>query len=244
MKNGTNKWLTIISILLLVANAVTLTLLWTNKEKHHRDEAAPMPPPPQGQAFEFITKELSLTQAQQDAYKILREEHQAAQRVLQDSIRFAKDAFFDLLKSPAVKDTVLQAASNKGLAFQQQLELMTFKHFQKVRTLCTPEQQKRFDEIIKQVLLQMSGPRMRPPGPPPEMQGKDSGNIQSSPAKGSKAGGNRMPPPPGAGVRPDGPPPPPGKWGRRPPPPGDMPPPPPSAGRREDGPPPLKENIQ
>jgi Spy/CpxP family protein refolding chaperone len=231
MKNiSNNRWLTIISIILLVANAVTLTLLWSNHSKHRRDEnAAVQPPPPGGQAFEYITNELKLTQQQQDAYKVLREAHHAAQVVLQDSIRKSKDVFFDLLQMPSVNDTVLHNASKKGLEFQEQLEIMTFKHFQQVRALCTPEQQKRFDEIIKEVVLQMNAPRMRPPGPPPAEQGKDSSNTKQPAGKAD--GMDRMPPPP------------PGKWGRRPPPPppGEMPPPP-GQGRRGDGPPPRENN--
>lgn len=235
-----NRWLTIISIVLLVANAVTLTLLWTGERRHREDRAA-IPPPPGGQVFEFITKELQLTPQQQDAYKILREEHQAAQRVLQDSIRKSKDAFFNLLPDSSLTDAVLKAQSDKGLAFQQQLELLTFRHFQKLRAICTAAQQKKFDAIIKEVLLQMSGPRMRPQGPP-TVADTDSGKMQAPRAKEERP--ERRPPPPGQGFRGDGPPPPPpGKWGQRPPPPGDMPPPPPGEGRRRgDGPPPPKEN--
>ncbi len=229
MKNGINKWLTIISILLLVANAVTLTLLWNKKGREG-------PAPLQGQVFEFVTRELNLTQAQQNEYKVLREQHQAAQRLLQDSIRLAKDAFFELLRVPVVNDTVLQAASNKGLLLQQQLEIVTFKHFQKVRMLCTLVQQQKFDEIIKQVLLQMSGPRMRPPGPPPADQAVDTENIPPKAVSKEASNKDRVAPPEDTGMRREGPPP--GKWGRRPPPPGDMPPPPPGAERRGDGPPP------
>ena len=242
MKNfSNNRWLTIISILLLVANAVTLTLLWTNG-RHHREEAQAMqvPPPPGGPVFEFITSELKLSPQQQDAYKILREAHQAAQRVLQDSIRKSKDAFFEMLPDSSINDSLLKNMNAKGLAFQQQLELLTFRHFQKLRALCTADQQKKFDEIIKEVLLQMGGPKMRPPGPPPAA-GSDSGKMPPVAGKGERP--ERRPPPPEQGFRGDGPPPPPGKWGQRPPPPGDMPPPPPGGGRRRgDGPPPPREN--
>ncbi|MEI7736851.1 MAG: Spy/CpxP family protein refolding chaperone [Ferruginibacter sp.] len=223
MKNiSNNRWLTIISIVLLVANAVTLTLLWT-REKRHREDAPhiQVPPTPGGQGFEFITKELQLTPQQQDAYKILREVHQAAQRVLQDSIRKSKDVFFEQLPDSNLTDAVLKTQSDKGLAFQQQLELLTFRHFQKLRAMCTAEQQKRFDAIIKEVLQQMGAPRMRPQGPPP-VAGTDSGKMEMPKGNGNRP--ERRPPPPGQGFREDGlpPPPPPGEGRRR----GDGPPPP------------------
>ncbi|MBK7306324.1 MAG: hypothetical protein IPI88_04330 [Chitinophagaceae bacterium] len=80
MSNATNnRWLTIITLLLLTANIVTLALLWTNK-KPDREEFIPPPPPqqPGGQVFEFISNELKLDSAQQETYKKLREEHQLA----------------------------------------------------------------------------------------------------------------------------------------------------------------------
>ncbi len=167
-----NRWLSIITILLLIANVVTLTLLWANDKKTDTNK---IPLPPSGPVFEFITKELNLNQQQQDAYKILRDEHQALQRTLQDSIRKARDNFFELMKLPAVTDSVLQIASNKGLTFQQQLEILTFKHFQKLRILCNAEQQIKFDNVIQIVLRKMTNARPQGPGgpPPPGARGEN-----------------------------------------------------------------------
>lgn len=168
-----NRWLHILTILLLIANIVTLTLLWTNNKKN---ADAKIPPPPSGPVFEFITKELSLNQQQQDAYKILRDKHRAAQLVLQDSIRKSKDVFFELMKLPDVSDSILQKASSKGTAFQQQLDILTFKHFQKVRALCNAEQQIKFDNVIQDALRKMAVARPHGPGgPPPPGEREDNG---------------------------------------------------------------------
>jgi hypothetical protein len=45
---------------------------------------------------------------------------------------------------------------------QALLETVTFQHFTEVRKICTPEQQKKFDEIIREAL------RMMGPSPPPK----------------------------------------------------------------------------
>jgi len=173
MKNFTNnRWLGIAIIILLLANIVTLVLLWTNKNKPGGM------PPQQEQAFQFVTEQLQLTQQQQDAYKKLRDDHRAAQRLIQDSIHDAKDAFFALLQQPNVPDTVLNAAAKKCSALDEQADLLTFRHFQQVRAICTAEQQKKFDTIIKDVLRRMASGR--PQGPPPNGRGP----------------GDNMPPPP------------------------------------------------
>ena len=168
MNNSTNnRWLTVITLLLLTANIATLTILWV----HHRggdrgDNKLPPPPPGGGQVFEFITNELKLDSAQQAAFRKLRDEHQAGQKDIQDSIRKVKDAFFELLKQPNIDDAAVQAAAKKASETEQQLELLTFRHFQKLRAICNPEQQKKFDTIIQDVLRHMAPPRNRM-GPPP-----------------------------------------------------------------------------
>ncbi len=171
-----NRWLSIATLILLVANIVTLTLLWTNKKNDATDKKDPPAP-----VFEFLTKELQLNEQQQAAYKLLRDKHQADQKKFRDSIRKAKDALFSLLKQPNVADSLLQEYSRRATAFDQQLDIITFKHFQEVRALCNTEQQKKFDTIIQDVLRRMAGPR-RGRRPPPG---------------GKREGPGGFPPPPG-----------------------------------------------
>jgi Spy/CpxP family protein refolding chaperone len=165
MSNSTNnRWLSVVTLLLLTANIVTLALLWTNKKNNHDTDR---PQPQQGgQVFEFITHELSLDSVQQGLYKKLREEHQAGVRPLQDSIRKAKDRFFDLMQDTNVTESAIQEYSKKIGELEQQRDVFTFKHFQKLRAICNKEQQIKFDNIIKDVLRRMGGPK-RPQGPPP-----------------------------------------------------------------------------
>ncbi len=170
MNNFTNnRWLSVITLLLLTANIVTLTLLWTNKSSRRGDMK---PPPLQGQAFEFLSTELKLDPAQQDAYKKLREEHRAGQRAYQDSIGIAKDNFFALLQQVNVSDSTLQVYSSKVGDLEQQRDILTIKHFQKLRALCNKEQQNKFDSIIQEVLKRM-GAAKRPPGPAPGLENGD-----------------------------------------------------------------------
>ena len=163
MNNFTNnRWLSVVTLLLLTVNIVTLALLWTNKNKGTGN----MKPPPGGQVFEFLTNELKLDAQQQEAYKILREEQQQARKGIQDSIRMAKDEFFALLKKPDVSDSVIHLYSGKAIAVEQQLDEFTFRHFQKLRAICNAEQQKKFDDIIQEALHRMAPPRREGPPPP------------------------------------------------------------------------------
>ena len=180
--NKNNRWLSIVTIILLLANVVTLFMLWSNRNEQSKNAGTPQQMP--AQPFEYISKELNLDQSQQEAYKKLRDQHQAVQRLMQDSIRKAKDVFFELLQKPGVSDSLLRVTDKRSTDLVAEMDIITFKHFQQVRELCKPEQQKRFDAIIKEVLHRMSGPRKGPPpgdmhppgaghdGPPPPPPGQ------------------------------------------------------------------------
>lgn len=172
MQNFTNnRWVFVITLLLLTANIVTLTLLWTNKGKEEKRESR-MPPPPGAQVFEYLSHELKLDESQREAYRKLRDEHQAGVRNIRDSFqRPAKEALFELLKKSAVSDSEVHVLSSRTAAADQQLDEFTFRHFQKLRAICNPEQQRKFDEIIQDALRMMAQPRRQ--GPPPGMEHED-----------------------------------------------------------------------
>jgi periplasmic protein CpxP/Spy len=168
---ASNRWLSFITLLLLTANIITLALLWTNKS--HEKVNDKLPPPPDGRAFEFIIQELKLDSAQQLAYAKLREEHQLGQRENRDSINKAKDNLFELLKQSNVTDSTLNIYSSRIGYFEQQRDVVNFKHFQKLRVICTKEQQIKFDNIIREAMRRMGGPRGQQGPPPPGMEKED-----------------------------------------------------------------------
>ncbi|MBL0146436.1 MAG: hypothetical protein IPP48_12520 [Chitinophagaceae bacterium] len=156
-----NRWLTILTILLLTANIVTLVLLWKQRNIAHSPAFAEQMP-----AFEFIIRELKLNSSQQATYMQLVKEHREGQKSFQDNIRLAKDSFFSLLQNNTA-DALLKTESNKVANAIGELELYNYKHFQKLRAICNAEQQKKFDSIIKDILHRMAQPRRSQELPPP-----------------------------------------------------------------------------
>ena len=159
-----NKLLTWLVILLLIANAATIAMFWLGKPKR--------PPAPQGSAIDFLIKELNLDAKQQEQYKKLADEHRQAAEKIRQQVKEAKDSLFDLIKDPAVSDSVKQARAAIAGKKIEQIDLLTLNHFQQVRQLCNTEQQKKFDMIIQQVTAMMGQPRPPmgpggPQGPPP-----------------------------------------------------------------------------
>ncbi len=154
-----NSWLYLVAGIIITANIVTLAMLWIHRggNDEHRDR-------PQGpNLFEYLSKELSLSKQQQDAYRDLRNEHREGSRQLQDSIRNAKDELFDLLKQTNVQEEAIMQQSNKAASLGAKLDNLTFHHFQKLRALCDPDQQKKFDGVIRDALRMMGPQRHGPP---------------------------------------------------------------------------------
>ena len=156
-----NKLLTWLVVLLLIANAATITMFWVGKPKQ--------PVQPKGQAKDFLIAELKLDTKQQEQFLVLVKDHRKAVEQLRVKVKEAKDNFFDLLKQKEVADSVKKTAAAAVSTITEQIDLLTLNHFQKVRELCNPEQQKKFDEIIHQVTSMMGQqrPRMGPGGSPP-----------------------------------------------------------------------------
>ncbi len=179
-----NKWMAIGIVVLLLANITTLTVIWYMRA----GQPLPFgPPPPQNQTFDFVVKELSLSTEQQAQYAALRTEHQQQTNKIRLQIKQEKDSLFSLIQQPAVADTAIQALIEFTALKQGELDMATFTHFRKLRAICTPAQQIKFDSIIVQVsrMIGPAGGGGRPGGPPPPHK------------PGEERGAGGPPPPPG-----------------------------------------------
>lgn len=167
-----NKWLTVAFVILILLNVTTLAVFWWSK-KVPLEEAVP----PQGGAMTFLIKELQLDSAQQQQLIVFRDEHRSATREIRKKNREAKETFFSLLEKEGITATEIDQAATVSARYDAELSKITFDHFKKIRSICTPVQQKKFDEIIHEVLRMLSGPQ----GPPPPRDGRPPGPHPDGP---------------------------------------------------------------
>ncbi len=85
-------------------------------------------------------------------------------RPMYDEMRKAKDSLFQLLKDSAISDSAVSVAADQIAQRQKMLDLQTFTYFRKVRMLCTPEQQPKYDSLIQNMFSKMNRPPRRPDG--------------------------------------------------------------------------------
>ena len=153
-----SRLLTGLILLLLIANMLTLGLYWWKR-------TLPAPPPMRNERVaDFLVHELQLDSTQRIAYQQLVNTHRKDVQEIREKTRTSKEAFFELLKKENVSEAEIKNAAANASAAQQEIDLLTFHHFQKVRALCNESQKEKFDDIIQDV-LRMNAPQQGPPPP-------------------------------------------------------------------------------
>lgn len=163
MNTSKNKLLTWLVFLLLIANLATIVMFWLGKPKPPRSAFG-------GGPAEFLIKELQLDSIQQKQFEVLRTQHHDSAEKIRTQIKETKESFFSLLKQTTISDSAKQFAAKAVSIQTEKLDVLTFNHFQKLRAICKPAQQKKFDEIMLELTQMISQQRPRGPEgnrPPP-----------------------------------------------------------------------------
>lgn len=161
MKISKVQALTILVVLLLLVNLVTLAGVWKYvlANEHHG------PPPPHSPGA-FLIEKLNLNEEQVKLFDGLREEHFSQMKALQEHIKVEKEALYDVLQDPNADSAKSTKHMQTIMRYEEQLERITFEHFKQVRAICNPQQQQHFDVIIDEVIRMMNRqPRKGPPPP-------------------------------------------------------------------------------
>ncbi|MEO6289779.1 MAG: hypothetical protein ABIO76_07660 [Ginsengibacter sp.] len=149
--NKTNRSLFAIIIFLLLTNLVMLAFfVFLNKganESSGNNE--------KGKFSTSLQKDVGFTQAQFDKYQALRKVQMEKVRPYFNEVRKAKFKFYDLLYTVPVTDSVLNNAAELIGTKQEELDIHIFRHFERVRGICTPDQLPRFDTALKKLIIRL-----------------------------------------------------------------------------------------
>ena len=155
----------IIITLLVVLNLCTLAFMWFNRPGRERQGD-------KQQAATFLIRELQMTKAQQEQYQRLRNEHRSKLDVLSERDKVLHKHFFDLLLLESADSVSLDAMASAIAANRKEMEFVTYEHFDLIKKILNPDQQKKFDSIFQNVIrmvlpLPPPPPQLPPPPPPP-----------------------------------------------------------------------------
>jgi protein CpxP len=155
MRPPRQRWLLVLVAILLITNIATLSIYWFKKPGHDggagRDASNR-----EKRMGQFMVDQMKFDANQEATYWKLRDSMIAIQKPVMDSIRNAKKRFFDLLNQPEATDSLLINRSNEIADLQKKLDIVTFRHFQKVRAICRPDQLQKFDTVIKEIVNRMT----------------------------------------------------------------------------------------
>lgn len=157
---------------LALLNLGTLVILWKKTDQkpvvHHI---------PSGGIKDKLATDLSLTDAQYEAFKKMVEKHKAIMRKLGSEIQEARKDYFGLLGANADESTAGARLRRIG-DLQMKIEKATVDHFLELKASLTPEQAQRFEEIYADALRMMI---RKPMGPPPHHRGGPHGHHPPPP---------------------------------------------------------------
>ena len=145
----------IIAALLLTNIAVLAYFLWI-KQPEKRDKGQDNKP--KIDMVDRLRDSVGFNDEQVTQFKQLKDEHWATLKPMFDEMRKAKDSLFKLVSDPNASDSVIDKVSDVIAQKQKALDLQTFNHFKKVRALCTPEQQAKYDSLIQRMFRKMGKP--------------------------------------------------------------------------------------
>jgi Spy/CpxP family protein refolding chaperone len=147
------RFLYLVIVVLLLLNAGSLAFMIMHRP--HRGG------PPE--VAHWLAAELKLTTEQEQQYKQLLQQHREKMDAIQQTDRELHDRFFAQLKTAEPDTLLVNSIADSIAANRVQIELLTFNHFRQIRSICTVEQQQKFDAVIDEVLHRMAPGR---PGPP------------------------------------------------------------------------------
>jgi periplasmic protein CpxP/Spy len=155
MRPPRQRWLLVLVAILLITNIATLSIYWFKKPGHDgrpgRDGGNR-----EKRMGQFMVDEMKFDSSQKATYWKLRDSIMVIQKPVMDSVRSAKKRFFDLLNQPDASDSLLMERSNEIADLQKKLDIVTFRHFEKVKAICRPDQLQKFDTVINEIVNRMT----------------------------------------------------------------------------------------
>ena len=151
-------WIALVSFL-IVLNATILFLFMGGKNPGRPGQGGQTPRDLQ------IIEALSLNEEQQENFEILKEEHRGKMRDLNSETDEMLQAYFMLLESGEIYSAQKDSLESEFATLEKEKINVTFDHFQKLKTICNPDQQKEFDAFLP-TLIELVLPRDQEKLPP------------------------------------------------------------------------------
>lgn len=153
-----NKLIAAILFFLMIMNGVLLYLVLS--------EPTHVKKPP----HDFIIKELNLTGEQTQEFRMLEGEHRIRMRTMDGQLREMRHILFSNTQNENFLERKRDSIVELMGWLHKQKDMEVFNHFKRIGDICTPDQRKKLEEMVKESLRRgpgRKGPPDGPMGPPP-----------------------------------------------------------------------------
>ncbi len=144
-ENSSNKILIIVIALLLIANVVTLTMLFTGKKPENEDRKNSM--------RNYLKNEVGFSDAQLVAFDTVKSKQRAQSKLMYDEIRQRKQNNLKKIGNDNFSDSTIKSAAAYAATQQEEMEMNMLEHLKHIRNLCTPPQRAIFDTGFYKILV-------------------------------------------------------------------------------------------
>lgn len=144
------KFYKIVIVVLIVINLATLSSIWFLKPNHHRSL-------PHDRGMSFLANELGVNGSDKQKLDAMELNHHSEKRELLEKNKQLREKLFGLLKHNDGDSIKVNKYVDSILLNQRHIELMTYYHFRDVKSMCSPEQQIKLEEIIKEAIKMAGG---------------------------------------------------------------------------------------
>lgn len=112
----------------------------------------------------LIIEGLKLNDTQKLQFEVLKKEHRSQINEIEKDEKAYHKAYFDLLKSASTDSLTIDSVIRSISDSKFNKDLATYKHFQKLRLMCEPQQQILFDSLVDEmgkILMHMPSQKKR-----------------------------------------------------------------------------------
>ncbi len=145
------KLLTISVLGLLVINLITLIFIFTNKREHHYDPRGNQSHLNEGPK-KIIIDFLNFDSSQQKQYEVIIENHQSKSREIKKTLKVLHELLYDELKNNTISKNKADSIIQKIADTHTNFEYLNFEHFQKIKSICKPNQTDRFNDLTEELI--------------------------------------------------------------------------------------------
>jgi periplasmic protein CpxP/Spy len=161
MNSSRNKILLFLVGILLVTNVVVLGFFLKKNEQPDKGQRAQRGGDRSAIMRAYLKDSVGFNEQQLAQFDQIRQQHRETMKPLFEEMKQAKLSFYNLLKQSGAADSASLAAAETMAQKQKAVDLAFFRHFQEIRSLCTPQQQPAYDSLVQQIVRRMIGGQPR-----------------------------------------------------------------------------------